>query len=1479
MVNKVGRGAKPKNRHTFEGKPKNIMQKRDIKYKISKLFRSPNIRPVLFLIPFVVVTAIIMLFLSRADVVIKPPVAGLMTRAGNLPTSPTYIDTMVIQLDWADLSPTAANQANIDDYSAAGWKAIDNQLAGRTKAVRLRILAGVSAPNWVKATYPSGKGAVDAAAIGEPGTDGYKPAIECTAGIGYRNDFDDVGGCIPYFWTTEVLDKYQELMHKVAHRYETNPKVREIVDSACMTYYAEPFYRAGAGNYDRLHDAGLTYAKDRACHERAVNIHKTEFTTTRTSLAINSWDNVDTRTREWPIAEDFGNWAKAQLGERLTLQNNGFGVQEGCPTYTGSNGTGPTHCFIANSGLNHGWQTRTFQRIYEDVHPPVKGETLTNEQKCEYFKEGIFKTLENAKRSGASFVELPSNPSIDSTDGSTKDICNFDKLDAYHLDGFSTLQQYDTAFEATASKRTETGTGGSRSPPPSTSNAADAKGIWMVWGTAAIAQKPFVKGGQVVGDWTAIEPTNNTFNWDALGASEEANVTVNDYLTMHKPFTVQINSTKKPCSSADTGCVGSTKKACASGESGCLNANGQACTSGAGCLSTTQSVAKPRWSGYGTDIAWCGILHPKNSYNLQQDVPKFWDNTASDGVNAKYITIETDLISALSTYLQSASYKNQILGIRTAPNLIGTEHSTYNDDGITDIPNTDACKKSNYPSAAGQNAYDKVMNLYKQSFVDTNSGLKPIYRGDQYLNPSKADVSSNVTKELFFNTNGNPDTVNQYATTDKYYPNVANGPYQAYYEPFLGSSNYTSPVTWNYWLILEQLSRGVNYIGVYGTDLDKAATDSCPDNIVGSTGNNAKEYEMAYCFGNKYAPFANARNTATQAKASPGAWLAFTRADHSQGASGAIGMYLNASGITDSNSSPANLAIPATVNNDAMAAQGNLGNATQRYGRYARSITSSQTLAMSFDANFKTSIAGTSPIINVTYLDSGTGTVTVHWGSTTKTFTKTNSGNWATYTTSAPASALPSSGNDVMLNSSDTTTFHMVEVIRGGSGGCTGDCQSPTVGISSPAAGATVSGSVNVEASATDDVGVTKVEFYIDDIHQTPDDSSAPYSFNWNTSSVTNGAHTLKAIAFDNASHSTTSSSVTITVSNDVTPPTVSITAPSNNSTLNDGSVNVSVSASDDRAVTKVEFYVDGSLNSNDTTSPYLFSWNATAGDHSLTAKAYDAVGHTATSAAANVHINHPDTTAPTVTITAPSPGATVSGTTVSITANATDNVGVASVEFFVDGATIASDTTAPYSTVWDSTSLADGPHSISAKAYDAARNVATSNAVNATIANGKKIDPDTTPPTASITAPTANATVVGNTNITADASDNVGVTSVEVYIDGSRSADADVAAPYVFGWDTTSLPNGSHSIYVIVYDAAGNTKTSATITVLVDNPVGPGAKNGDANGDNKVDVFDLSALASHWGDTNATRAEGDLNGDGIINIYDLSILATNWGK
>ena len=95
----------------------------------------------------------------------------------------------------------------------------------------------------------------------------------------------------------------------------------------------------------------------------------------------------------------------------------------------------------------------------------------------------------------------------------------------------------------------------------------------------------------------------------------------------------------------------------------------------------------------------------------------------------------------------------------------------------------------------------------------------------------------------------------------------------------------------------------------------------------------------------------------------------------------------------------------------------------------------------------------------------------------------------------------------------------------------------PTVSITSPSGGATVSGTTTVTATASDDVQVAGVQFRVDGANLGAEDTTAPYSASWGTTGFPNGSHTLTAVARDSAGQTTTSASVTVTVSNSAPPP------------------------------------------------------------------------------------------------------------------------------------------------------------------------------------------------------------------------------------------------------------------------------------------------------------------------------------------------------
>jgi hypothetical protein len=99
------------------------------------------------------------------------------------------------------------------------------------------------------------------------------------------------------------------------------------------------------------------------------------------------------------------------------------------------------------------------------------------------------------------------------------------------------------------------------------------------------------------------------------------------------------------------------------------------------------------------------------------------------------------------------------------------------------------------------------------------------------------------------------------------------------------------------------------------------------------------------------------------------------------------------------------------------------------------------------------------------------------------------------------------------------------------------DATPPTVSITAPASGATLAGTVTVTAAAGDDVGVAGVRFTLDGQTLGSEDTAAPYSLSWDTTTAANGSHTLSAVARDAAGNTTTAAAVAVTVQNTAPPP------------------------------------------------------------------------------------------------------------------------------------------------------------------------------------------------------------------------------------------------------------------------------------------------------------------------------------------------------
>lgn len=203
-----------------------------------------------------------------------------------------------------------------------------------------------------------------------------------------------------------------------------------------------------------------------------------------------------------------------------------------------------------------------------------------------------------------------------------------------------------------------------------------------------------------------------------------------------------------------------------------------------------------------------------------------------------------------------------------------------------------------------------------------------------------------------------------------------------------------------------------------------------------------------------------------------------------------------------------------------------------------------------------------------------------------------------------------------------------------------------------------------------------------------------------------------------------------VSAEDDVTPPTVSIFAPLMGTTVSGTITVISNAADPESGINRVEFFRQGAATpfgadttpGNETplgTPSYSATFNTMQipnGVLILQTVAYDNAGNSTASANRFVEVKNKDSIAPKVSITSPNKNATVSNP-VTITASASDQVGIYRVEFYKDGEStpFATDYDAPYST---SVTLISGSHSVSAKAYDFVLNVTTSRSVNLNVSN-----------------------------------------------------------------------------------------------------------------------------------------------------------------
>ena len=451
------------------------------------------------------------------------------------------------------------------------------------------------------------------------------------------------------------------------------------------------------------------------------------------------------------------------------------------------------------------------------------------------------------------------------------------------------------------------------------------------------------------------------------------------------------------------------------------------------------------------------------------------------------------------------------------------------------------------------------------------------------------------------------------------------------------------------------------------------------------------------------------------------------------------------------------------------------------------------------------------------------------------------------------------------------------------------DTAAPTVTLISPAAGTTVSGTVNITANASDDIAVIGTRFKVDGIDIGSEDQSAPYSAAWNTTQLSNGNHTLTATARDAAGNVTTSNPVTVSVSNSVAAPAASGSGPlaaysfdagsgttvvdvsGNSNTLNlvngaawgggkygnavsfDGSNDYGVAAAANSALnlTGRSFTLSAWVNPRSNSGwqlivdkPYTSSHSWPYFDWSMhrensTGRLNAFLGCEAVQRPSNSSIPLNTWTHVAVTYDGTALRHYINGVLDRTTAVscAVTNTNSRPIRIGANGGG-----TEVINGLVDDVRIYNRPLSAAEIKTD----------MGTALSGGTVPPPDSAPPSAVITAPANGATVSGTVNVSASASDNVGIVGVQFKVDGVGYGSEDQSAPYSVAWSTTQLTNGNHTLTAIARDAAGNSATSSAVTVNVNNGSTTPAPTVSLTA-NPSSVASGAASTLSWTSTNAT--------------------------
>lgn len=343
----------------------------------------------------------------------------------------------------------------------------------------------------------------------------------------------------------------------------------------------------------------------------------------------------------------------------------------------------------------------------------------------------------------------------------------------------------------------------------------------------------------------------------------------------------------------------------------------------------------------------------------------------------------------------------------------------------------------------------------------------------------------------------------------------------------------------------------------------------------------------------------------------------------------------------------------------------------------------------------------------------------------------------------------------------------------------------PVVEFLNPLQGQTISGTVALSASSSDDTAVTYIFYAVDGIPITGQITQPPYEFNWDTNTVSNGQHVLKATTHDPSGNNSTHE-ITVAVNN--------VATSSGPNLIANPSLETAGPTGDPTS------WIKGGWGTNTRTHTY-----PVAGTHGTDAAKVEITSYT-NGDAKWYFADVPVTSGGIYTFTHSYRANTITNLTARYTRSdgTVQYIGIANL---------------PASSVWANTSysLTIPANVVSMTIFHAVFSVGWVEVDNYSLISAVT---DTVAPVVSITAPANGSAVSGNVNVSANATDSVGVVGVSLLVDGVVVGAEDTSSPYDFTWDTTIVTNGSHTLSARARDAVGNIATSTGVVVTVSNSV-----------------------------------------------------------